>query len=379
MRLFLRKIYKYWGELMAYGLYFYYNNWCNKIMKMQNIPNKKIGGEEEYKKKWKQLSKNVNPKYYRIFSNYIKTDPNIVPEDICHNIIEHILNPAKHRVFYADKNMYDKLFPAGTLPKTILRCIQGDIYDANYKIITKTEIEQVINNIPYNSVILKPSTDSDSGHGVFLFKKDTDNILYNCKDNSQLTYDLLNSHGSNWILQECLEQDSFMAKFNDTSVNTLRVLVYRSPIDNKSRVLNHIMRIGKKGSYIDNVHAGGLFTGISEHGHLNSYLCDQFGNKYEKLNELNFNKNSYQIPEFHNITNFAKKIADNIVHLRLLALDIMIDKNGQPRLIEFNVYALGTWLFQFTNKSVFGKYTDEIIQYCKNNKNKIERVRVSVW
>lgn len=379
MRKFLRKIYKYWGNLMAYGLHLYYNKWCNKIMKLQNIPNNKIDGEEEYTKKWKQLSSNVNPLYYRIFSQYIKPDANIVPEDICHNIIEHILNPAKHRIFYADKNMYDKIFPAGTLPATIIRCIQGHIYDSVYKNIEKNEIETILNNISYESIIIKPTVDSDSGHGVLLYKKGKNNLFYNSKDNSPLTYEALKNIGKDWIIQECMEQSSYMSMFNKTSVNTLRVLVYRSPIDNKARVLNSILRIGKKGSYIDNAHAGGVFVGINKDGSFGHFLCDQFGNKYNEFNDFNFKNNKYQIPNFEHIKKFAESIAERVIHLRLLALDIMIDKNGKPTLIEFNVYALGTWPFQFTTSSVFGECTDEIIAYCKDRKSEIERVRVSVW
>ena len=379
MRNFLRKLYKIWGNLMAYGLHIYYNRWCNKIIKLQNIPNKKVAGEDLYLSKWKQLSHNVNPKYYRIFSNYIEPSPNIVPEDICHNIIEHVLNPAKHRVFYSDKNMYDKLFKKGTLPQTILRCIQGTLYDSNYKIVDSTQIDNLINDIQYHSVILKPTIDSDSGHNVCLFKKAENNVFHNIQNNKKLNFDLLKSAGNNWILQECLEQHSYMSMFNTTSVNTLRVLVYRSVTDNKPKVLNSIMRIGQKGSYLDNAHAGGLFVGISKDGKVNNFLCDQYGNKYKEFNDINFKNSEYQIPNYDKVIKFAEYISNTITHLRLLSLDIMIDKNGIPRLIEFNVYALGTWAFQFSTHCVFGEYTDEIIKYCKERKSQIERVKVSVW
>ena len=379
MRNFLRKLYKIWGNLMAYGLHIYYNRWCNKIIRLQNIPNKKVAGEDLYLSKWKQLSHNVNPKYYRIFSNYIEPSPNIVPEDICHNIIEHVLNPAKHRVFYSDKNMYDKLFKKGTLPQTILRCIQGTFYDSNYKIIDSTKIDNLINDIQFHSVILKPTIDSDSGHNVCLFKKADDNVFYNIQNDKKLNFNLLKSAGNNWILQECLEQHSCMSTFNSTSVNTLRVLVYRSPFDNTSRVLNTIMRIGKKGSHIDNAHAGGLYVGISQDGKVGNFLCDQYGNKYHNFNDLVFKDNNYIIPNFDKVIELAKYVGDSIIHLRLLALDIMIDKEGEPHLIEFNIYALSTWLFQFTTSSAFGEYTNEIIQYCKEKKSQIERVKVSVW
>ena len=57
-----------------------------------------------------------------------------------------------------------------------------------------------------------------------------------------------------------------MAQFNSTSVNTLRIVVYRSVTDNNLYVTNSILRIGLKDSVIDNAHAGGVFIGIDNNG-----------------------------------------------------------------------------------------------------------------
>ena len=62
-------------------------------------------------------------------------------------------------------------------------------------------------------------------------------------------------------------------------------------------------------------------------------------------------------------------IGNSIPHLRLLALDIMIDASGKPRLIEFNSSDYSMWLFQFTTHGAFGDYTEEIIRYCSDAGN----------
>ena len=67
-------------------------------------------------------------------------------------------------------------------------------------------------------------------------------------------------------------------------------------------------------------------------------------------------------------------IGNNVPHHRLLALDIMVDKYDNPRLIEFNCEGYGMWVFQFSMGSAFGEYTDEIIEYCKNNIDKAQKV-----
>lgn len=52
----------------------------------------------------------------------------------------------------------------------------------------------------------------------------------------------------------------------------------------------------------------------------------------------------------------------------------MVDKTGEPRLIEFNSDAYSICFFQFTNSTALGEYTDEIIEYCKNNIDKAQKV-----
>ena len=90
------------------------------------------------------------------------------------------------------------------------------------------------------------------------------------------------------------------------------------------------------------------------------------------FNEIDFNK-EHKILNWDKVVEFAKYIGKQIPHMRLLSLDIMIDKSGTPRLIEFNCNSYGVWAPQFTLGPAFGEYTDEIIEYCKKNKNKAAR------
>ncbi len=130
------------------------------------------------------------------------------------------------------------------------------------------------------------------------------------------------------------------------------------------------MRIGEKGSYVDNAHAGGLFVGVDRNGELGKYLCDQNGNKYGCFNGVDFANNTFVIPAFDKVLDFARSVGAKIPHLRVLQLDIMIDGSNRPRIIEFNCNVVGTWAFQFAMSPVFGEYTDEIIDYCKRHKKR---------
>ena len=78
------------------------------------------------------------------------------------------------------------------------------------------------------------------------------------------------------------------------------------------------------------------------------------------------------MPYYDKVIDFAKDVARHIPHHRLLALDIMLDENNNPRLIEFNVEKYSVWLFQFTTGGAFGEFTDEIIDYCAEHKKEIK-------
>lgn len=184
-----------------------------------------------------------------------------------------------------------------------------------------------------------------------------------------LSLNFLNERlGKDWIIQEYLYQSDFMNSFCKTSVNTLRILVYRSVVDNEVHVLNSGMRIGHDGSLLDNSHQGGLFVGIDKNGKLNNYLTDQYRIKYNTHNNIDFSNNNFVFPEWNKVTEFAREVGRRIQYHRCLNLDIMIDSEDKPKLIEFNIGTMSMGLFQSHNGTCFGEYTEEIIEYCAKNK-----------
>lgn len=134
-----------------------------------------------------------------------------------------------------------------------------------------------------------------------------------------------------------------------------------------------IIRIGQEGSLLDNAHAGGCFVGIDVNsGKLKNKVFNQFGVHFDTFNNIDFKNNTYVIPNFENVKKFAKMVGECISHHNLIALDVMLDEDNQPKLIEYNIDAFGLWLFQFTGNTAFGEFTDEIIEYCIKNINKAE-------
>ena len=163
-----------------------------------------------------------------------------------------------------------------------------------------------------------------------------------------------------------------MNRLCKTSVNTLRMAVYRSVEIGKTEVINIIIMI----SLIDNAHAGGMFIGIYDNGKLGKYCCNQYGEKETVFNGVDFANEDLVVPDYNKVKDFACKVGNALRHQHLIALDVMLNEYGEPVLIEYNIRAFSVWLFQFTNGAGFGKYTDEIIEYCKAHKSEATRVNV---
>lgn len=100
------------------------NRYYDSLLKRNRIKNHNKVKEIEWINKWAGFKTKPHLNSYRLFSHYIGHNVNIVPETIC-NSIEAYLNPAIYRPYYSDKNIYDKIFPEGYLPKTILRKCWG--------------------------------------------------------------------------------------------------------------------------------------------------------------------------------------------------------------------------------------------------------------
>ena len=207
----------------------------------------------------------MDPIYFRYFSSFIGNDPNIVPVDLSANVIEPILNPVQYRPYYADKNMFDKIAP-NVSAKTLLRKSDGMYLTHDYlwiQNLSDSYLQELCSNC--NRIVVKPAKETSGGKGIVIFERMDDgrfvSVFSYDKKEYALSVDFLNRLGDDIVVQEYLEQSPFFAQFNKESVNTIRMGVYRSVSSNEPIVLGSVLRIGRKGAYIDNACYGGAFVG----------------------------------------------------------------------------------------------------------------------
>lgn len=342
------------------------------LLKSQHIINKPAPGEEDYVAVWKQLYSFVEPYSYRFYRHYCGDNPYIVPEDIGHSFIETMLNPNEYTSQYEDKNNLPLILPKGYVPQTILcRMRGGDILNAEKKIVdidpsaTSKDIYTIIGGD--DAIIIKPSVDSNGGDRVMKFVP-KDNKYVSANGLTILDGPFLKTFAPDWVMQRVVRQHAQMQLFCSTAVNTIRVNTYRSFVDEQIYIVSAALRVARDGSIVDNGHAGGGLVRVDlMTGELGHEVVKQCGDRMYNFNGVNYSELSFKIPNWDKVKLFCQDVASYNHHCRLIAMDVAIQEDGMPILIEWNVspYSFSYWIPMLTGSLPFGNKTEEIIQYCK--------------
>lgn len=303
---------------------------------------------DKYIKKWSVFGKKVETKTFVLSVNLSdKVDFNVIPENIFSAIIERKININKEISFFAVKNVYEKWFNKnGVFPESYFHKIDNVYYNnkMEYIPIIKDFIENKSDFI--FPLVLKPSKDTYGGDGV-LIVKDKQHLLKSIKDNSHL------------ICQEKIEQNIELAKINNSSVNSVRVCLYRT-LNGSFEVLNSAIRFGINGG-LDNLSSGGIVCLIKDNGKFNSYAVNRVAKKFEKHPNSGKIFNGLVLPNYEDLIHTSKIIADEIILSNLVSLDMVLDNNGNWRCLEINLSGQTIRFAQYAGVGFFGEFTDEVI------------------
>lgn len=330
--------------------------------------------ELEYLKKWSKFRispfKRVPDYYAGINKNY---SPNYVPENIYYGEIEPRLNNRAFATAYADKNFYERYFSdhSSLFPDTILRGINGNIFDKNFNPLNPDRIAEILKD-EKGSFIIKPAIETGGGANVLLAELRGPRIIVGEKDLSITEFqDLLSrKYQVNFVFQRRIKQNNYFADFNESSLNTIRLYTYRREKTEEIVPLHAVLRFGKPKSIVDNQASGGLSIGINSSGELNDFAIDKYGSKYNNFDFLN-TKAGKQVPCFEPMIQLAKKLGPKYQFQRLLGFDFCVDENNTIRLLEINCKNIEVNFLQLNNGPLFGEYTDEIIAYSLKNKKSV--------
>lgn len=243
--------------------------------------------------------------------------------------------------YFTDKNYADLFIEDIKFPKTVIKNINGEFYNADFENISENDAKNLLSK--YDRLVFKKSIFAGHGKGVLVANKSE----YN---------DITADYKENYIVQEVLEQNALTAKFNESSVNIFRVtsLFWKGEV----YILGIIFRVGAPGAFCDHLGQNGVnprIVGVKPDGTLLNYCLDpDDGVIYKDIFGTSLDVTIPQVPE---MIQLVKKTHKKYAHHRLIGWDLALDKNGEIVCIEYNSNVPGVVQTQMLLGPVFGQKT----------------------
>lgn len=266
------------------------------------------------------------------------------------------LNIYPFHLAYNDKNMTDVTLPHTHQPKIYLKNMCGYFY-SDGTALTREQAIDLCKDL--GDVIIKPSL---TGRGVGVKKVRIENGIVD--DGKQSVSDLFDEYRADFLIQKVIHQHSQMSALNPSSINTIRVVTYRSGMD--INAVYTVIRIGRKGMNIDNESAGGISAIIKPDGTIGKYAYGAPGVDKIEYTDARVRLEGYKVPSFNKAIELVKFSHMQLPYFNLIGWDIAIEEDGSPVMIELN---LNPDLSQSANGPAFGEYTEEILKDALSRNN----------
>ena len=146
--------------------------------------------------------------------------------------------------------------------------------------------------------------------------------------------ELLAEYGS-FIMEEKIQAHPKILALNPDSVNTVRVITY---FDGKKVIIHDtFMKVGKKGSFVDNGGAGGIFVSVNRRtGRFKSDGCDENGVIYSHHPDTGIRFKGYKLPDWRQAKKLAKKLAPQVPGLSYIGWDFTYTADKKWIIVEGN-------------------------------------------
>ena len=295
-----------------------------------------------------------------MYSRTGKKKKKYIPSSLYKVTLLYRANVHGYRDSYADKNMAEVYLPDVKHPDMILKNMNGYFYIKD-RPVTREEAITYCQNL--DEVLIKPSLGT---HGDGARKLKVKDGITNI--DGKTIGELFDFYEKNYCIQGFIRQHERMKALNPSSVNTIRILTYRSGME--ILVLYTVIRIGRAGKEIDNESAGGISTVINSDGTLGKYAYGAPGVDKIETTDSGVRLEGYEIPSYHEVVETVKKLHFKLPFFNLIGWDVAVDENGEPVLVEWNIC---TELSQSANGPAFGEYTDRIITGLMQRPNGLNR------
>lgn len=306
---------------------------------------------KEYWKKYTDIS--------LAFHNYYKNKTGVfyrdyIPEDIYYTKIDPHFNNIAEANYLDNKCYYGWIFHGIPMPMTICKRMNGIWLLGEDEVVSIERLDAIVSK--EKSLFVKAATNSYGGAGVYYVSGEQGNIF------EALLKVIDDMHGD-IIVQKPLSQHADLARVNESSVNTIRVLSLLNR-DGTVDVFSVVLRMGISGAKVDNASKGGITCGVSEDGRCKEHGYYSYVNSGKCLTEHPTSKVKFSdiaIPSFEELIATVKKAHAKIPHFRLVSWDMAVDSDGVPNLIEANLFNGEVDFHQLNNGPLFKDKTEAIL------------------
>lgn len=290
----------------------------------------------------------VNTVYHQLYYTVTgEHNVNYLPDWMLSCELNRKLNDQRMIHAWTDKNYLERIIPEANCPFTLIRNVNGMLFDHNFTPISSVDAEKILAS--EENVIVKPSVDSGGGMNVELFK-------------SNKTYaDIQKKFGLNFIVQRVLKQSKSTAVFNESSVNTIRIISLLW--QNEVYICGITLRTGINGAITDNIsHGQGIAFGLYPDGMIKDVCYSNEGLRY-KTSEYFGISEDHRVVSVDKAVEFVKYTHQRLPYSKLVAWDIAVNEDASISLIEYNTKAIGITLFQYDSGPLFGELTKDVLTY----------------
>lgn len=343
-------------ELMRWYLVFQYTRKLREIKRAAAgfFRNKDKCFERKYGRYWQRLLPKANPEWCHLYIGTSGTkDIRFVPEDVFYGFIERCLNNSNGSKGYVeDKCDVNFYIPKEFRPKTILAYDRGVYFDEDFSAISRETAREFLGRIA-EDVIGKLTIDTSGGVGVALYKP------------GDLTVEYIERNFEGFIVQECVKQETILASFNPSSLNTCRLVTFRRPWSGEVSVIAGMLRTGGDDSPVDNVTSGGICIDIDSNGILANEAFDYRFRKHTKHMKTGV-KFGGPVPFYEKMSDAVCLVAKHIPGYNILGFDVAVDDKGDVKIIEINANSISMKVQ--TRRPLFGDETEKVIEWCLSHK-----------
>ncbi len=281
------------------------------------------------------------PFHYFRYKFYLENNKNIedlkkyIPEFYFDNIIIPEYNDWTNRLLMSNKVFVSKFLNKFDIPssKVIIYSENGYLFDSDNNILTsENSVEFILQKISSNRLFLKPAYGS-SGNGILLFKNNNGNY-YN--DLNILNFKILKAFSKRYdfLLEDEIKQYDVLERYNPDSINTLRVITLL--MKDKIYPLKVVLRMGRRGTYVDNSAQGGISCEVD----IEDWKLKGVGASEYPV--ARYDKHPDSLIPFNQVLDFKKETLDLVEKngllfpsCRILGWDIVLTPKG-PSVLEIN-------------------------------------------